>query len=804
MKKRFRQLYRFLFQTHRKKTVLALGLLLLWYIFCLPRPLFDTPTSMVLEDQSGQLLGARIALDGQWRFPAADSLPEKFIQALLEFEDRRFYRHWGVDPRSIGRAIVQNIRNREVVSGGSTISMQVIRMARGRKRRTIPQKLIEMVMATRLELGYSKEEILQTYATNAPFGGNVVGLETASWRYFGKKPQLLSWAEAAMLAVLPNSPALIHPSRNRQALLDKRNRLLHRLLVQEQMDSLSYELALEEELPEKPLPLPRLAPHLLDRAYSELITSQKQQVARVSTTLDAFLQQKVSAIVAQHHNRLQGNGIHNAAALVIDVQTGEVKAYVGNVADAGEEHGQSVDVISAPRSTGSLLKPILYALSLQEGLILPESLLSDIPTRMSGYQPENFHEKYDGAVTAKRALIRSLNIPIVRLLQAYGLEKFHYELQALGLAGINKSAVHYGLPLVLGGAESSLWETTNMYACLARMLGNTYMHDGKYDPADFRPPTYLSAPPSTAKPVLQNDPPRISSAATWFTFEAMKAVERPNSEGEWKRFGSNQRIAWKTGTSFGFRDAWAIGVDQRYAIGIWVGNADGEGRPNLVGVQAAAPILFDIFHLINSLHPTDEKWFDPPYQDMRDIAVCQNSGYRAGPHCLRDTILAPTSGLNAKMCPYHQLLHLDTSGQWQVNTSCETPDQIQHQPWFILPPLEAFYYKKKNPGYLEAPAFRADCQSGEAQSVMQLIYPKYATRIYVPLDLNGELSRTVFEVAHRQNEAIIHWHLDNEYLKSTQHFHSLEVNPGEGPHLLTLVDEFGNRLEQAFEVIKKD
>ena len=292
MKKRLGQFYRFLFQTHRKKTLVALGLFLLWYAFCLPRPLFDTPTSMVLEDQNGQLLGARIAQDGQWRFPAADSLPEKFVQALLEFEDRRFYRHWGIDPKSIARAIVQNVKNREVVSGGSTISMQVLRMARGRKRRTIPQKLIEMVMATRLELGYSKDKILQTYATNAPFGGNVVGLETASWRYFGKKPQLLSWAEAAMLAVLPNSPALIHPSRNRQALLDKRNRLLHRLLVHGNIDSLSYELAQEEELPDKPLPLPRLAPHLLDRAYSELIATQQLKVARVTTSLDAFLQQK--------------------------------------------------------------------------------------------------------------------------------------------------------------------------------------------------------------------------------------------------------------------------------------------------------------------------------------------------------------------------------------------------------------------------------------------------------------------------------------------------------------------------------
>ena len=209
---------------NRRRTLVVLGLLLVWYFFSLPSVLFEQPTCMVLEDKDGILLGARIAKDGQWRFPAKDSLPEKFIEAIVEFEDRRFFSHWGVDPRGIGRAIVQNFKYKKIVSGGSTISMQVMRMARG-SRRTLVQKFIEMILATRLELGYSKDEILNLYAANAPFGGNVVGIEAAAWRYFGKRPDLLTWAEAAMLAVLPNSPALIHPGRNRKALYEKRNRL---------------------------------------------------------------------------------------------------------------------------------------------------------------------------------------------------------------------------------------------------------------------------------------------------------------------------------------------------------------------------------------------------------------------------------------------------------------------------------------------------------------------------------------------------------------------------------------------------
>ena len=804
MKKQIKSLYHFLFYKHKRKTLGILGVFLIWYAFCLPRPLFDVPTSLVLQDEKGQLLGARIATDGQWRFPTADSLPQNFITALLEFEDRRFFRHWGVDPRSLTRALIQNFRNGEIVSGGSTLSMQVIRMARGQKRRNVWQKLVEMVLATRLELGYSKEDILKIYASQAPFGGNVVGLETASWRYFGKHPALLSWAEAAVLAVLPNSPALLHPSRNRAALLAKRNRLLKRLLDKHKIDSLSYELALEEPLPDRPHPLPRLAPHLLDRAYLEKEAGILQTGSRVNTSLDAFLQQKVSAMVGRHQQQLSGNGIHNVAALILDVPTGQVKAYVGNVLEAGEEHGAAVDIITAPRSTGSILKPILYALSMQEGVILPESLLPDIPTRMKGYQPENFHEQFDGVISAKRALIRSLNVPMVRLLQRYGLEKFHFEIKKLGLHSINKPATHYGLPLVLGGAESSLWETTNMYACMARMLNHVYSYDGKYDPNDFRPPVYLESSNAVAPPKLQEDAPRLSAGAVWHTFEAMQAVERPNSEGDWQAFPSRQRIAWKTGTSFGFRDAWAIGVNPRYAVGVWAGNADGEGRPNLVGVKAAAPLLFDIFSLIHSLDEQEKTWFRKPYDHLQEIAVCAQSGFRATAYCTADTLHVPLGSLKAKACPYHQLLHLDQDEEWQVNSSCYPVGQIVHKPWFVLPPLEAFYFKKKSPDYKEAPPFQPGCAGEGDQKLMQLIYPKYATRIYVPLDLDGQLSRTVFEVAHRQAEAIIHWHIDQEYVQSTQHFHSLEVNPGVGKHTLILVDEFGNRLEQNFEILKKE
>ena len=793
------------FACRRPKTVAACLLLLALWLFCLPRPLFDKPVSVVVEDRNSELLGARIAADGQWRFPQSDSIPEKYAVCVVAFEDKRFWWHPGVDPLGLGRSLWLNIKARRVVSGGSTLTMQVIRLMRNNTPRTIWQKGIELFMATRLELTRSKRTILSLYASNAPFGGNVVGLEAASWRYFGKRPGLLTWAESATLAVLPNSPGLIHPGRNRRTLLEKRNRLLEKLRDAGQLSAIECELSREEPLPEEPLPLPQLAPHLLDRLTPDVgrWTPDKFKAQRFKTTVDIHLQRRVIEILRRRQAIYKGNGVHNMAAIVLDVATGEVLAYVGNVSDAGKEHGESVDIIAAPRSTGSILKPYLYALALESGDILPKSLLHDVPTQMGRYRPENFYEQYDGMVPARRALIRSLNVPFVLLLHQYGLDKFHFNLQRLGLTTLNRPPEHYGLSLILGGAEANLLDITNVYACMARTLGSFYDRDGRYAPDDFRPPRFMvPASHVTHRPPLTSSNQILSAGAIWNTFDAMQEVERPNSAGEWQLFAASQPIAWKTGTSFGFRDAWAAGVTPRYAVGIWVGNADGEGRPGLIGVEMAAPVLFEIFEQL----PGNGRWFDPPYDDMTQTAVCRQSGFRAGEYCEADTVWVPESGLRAAVCPYHQLLHLDAGGQWQVSSDCEPPAAMQHRAWFVLPPVEEYYFKSKNPSYQSPPPFRADClasQTAQNNAPMQLIYPKHPTQIYLPVDLDGKLSSTVFQVAHRTPDTEIFWHIDGVYLGSTKTFHQMALQPAVGPHKLTLVDKAGYRLEQAFEIIGK-
>ena len=793
----------FLFQKHRRKTLVSISILLIGFWFCLPNPLFNDPTSMVLEDREGNLLDARIAADGQWRFPYSDSIPEKYRACLVEFEDRNFYWHLGVNPFAFGRAIIQNIKNQRVVSGGSTITMQVIRLARKKDPRTILNKLKEVVMATRLELTHSKRKILAYYASNAPFGGNVVGLEAASWRYFGKSPMQLGWAEAATLAVLPNSPALIHPGRNRQALFNKRNRLLDRLILRGVLDKTTGELAKEEPLPEQPLPLPQAAPHLLDRAFKEQVF-KKNTFSRVRTTLDSYLQNQVNNILKIHHNQLISNGIHNLAAIVLDVETGKVIAYCGNVEGAGKEHGEDVDIITSLRSTGSILKPFLYAFAQQEGEIMPNSLLLDIPTEIGGYHPENFAETYDGVIPARRALARSLNIPYVRLLNQYGIEKFYHNLNKLGITTFKKSPEHYGLTMILGGGEGSLWEITNAYASMARTAKHWYTFQNKYDPQDWRSPSYIFNENSKkTNPNAQNrsaNPNVLTASASWLALDAMKEVERPDGEGNWELFQSSKTIAWKTGTSFGFRDAWACGVTPQYAVGIWVGNADGEGRPGLIGVEKAAPVLFDIFSTL----ATKGEWFEQPYDDMIKVEVCKKSGYRATELCEKDTVWATKNSIKVKSCSYHQILHLDKSAKYQVTSECEEPQNMVHQGWFTLLPLIEYYYKPKHPEYISPPQYRADCKVADSKiNPMQLIYPKTVTKIYMPVELDGKVSSTIFRVAHRQPETAVFWHLDNEFVGTTKTFHQMALNPSVGKHKLTLVDENGNRLEQAFEIMQK-
>jgi penicillin-binding protein 1C len=779
----------------KRKVQLAVLVVLAWFFkISLPSPLFSTPESIVIYDNAGNLLGARTATDGQWRFPEIEVVPGKFEKAILAFEDKRFFYHMGIDPLAFARAIYLNVKYKKVISGGSTITMQTIRLSRKGKSRSFLEKAIELYLALRLEFSFSKKEILSLYASHAPFGGNVVGLEAASWRYFGRKADQLSWAEASTLAVLPNSPSLVHPGKNREILKKKRDKLLQKLHEKNILSKEDFELSLLEELPLKPFPLPNHAPHLTSRILNskKLQNQLRENDYAVSLSLD--LQKKVNEIVHRHSYYLGQNEIHNTAALVIETGTGKVIAYTGNA--AGARFGAHNDIIMAQRSPGSLLKPLLYALMMQNGEILPDMLLPDIPTRIGGYSPQNFNLGYDGAVKAKTALARSLNVPAVRMLQQHGVEKFHNSLRKMGVTTLTNSPSHYGLSLILGGGENTLWELCGIYASVARSL-NRFNEYGKYNKADFHPPAIF---PQERKEEIRDEYFLLDAATAWMMFDAMVDVVRPEEEAFWRSFSTSQRIAWKTGTSFGFRDGWAIGITPEYVVGVWTGNASGEGRPGLTGVSTAAPVLFEIFRNLPS-----GKWFEQPYSVMENVELCSKSGYRFS-HVCEEKVNSwiPKTALSARVCPHHTMVHLDKNGN-RVNSNCESPSDVEQFSWFILPPAQEHYFKNLDPSYKTLPPFRTGCISDAAtgdKRSMEIIYPKNSSRIKIPKEIDGQRGRVVFEVAHRKSGSVIYWHLNNDFIGSSNVFHQMALQPEPGKYVLTLVDEEGQRIQQNIEFVE--
>jgi penicillin-binding protein 1C len=771
---------------NRIKSAVAV-VLLMGYYFCLPRTLFNDPYATVIESAEGELLGARIAKDGQWRFPAQDSVPYKFRQCIVYFEDQHFYKHPGFNPVAIVKAMKQNHDAGRVVRGGSTLTQQVIRLSREHKKRSYFEKVVEMVLATRLEFRHSKDDILGLYAAHAPYGGNVVGLEMASWRYFGVQPQQLSWAETATLAVLPNAPSLIYPGKNQVKLRDKRNRLLKKLFDEKVIDKTTYELSLQESLPQKPFDLPEAAPHLLQNI------SKSKEGQRIKTTVKNALQTRVNQIAARYYQEYRQTEVHNLAIMVVDVQTHDIVAYVGN-SPTDAAHQKDVDIIPAPRSTGSILKPFLFASMLDAGELLPNTLVADVPTQIAGYSPKNYELTYDGAVPAQRALSRSLNIPAVLMLKDFGVYRFYEQLQHFKLRDIKQHPNHYGLSLILGGAESNLWDLCRTYAGLTSTLNYFTAHQAKYRTNEFAELNWDQDVTRDFGKEVYNKP-QLGAGSIWLTYNAMKEVNRPEGDEAWRFYDSSLEIAWKTGTSFGSRDGWAIGTSSRYVVGVWVGNASGEGRPSLTGVGSAAPILFDVFNLLPR-----QKWFATPFNDLEEADICTLSGHIAGEHCPAEKQWIPLNGSKTETCPYHKVIHLDASGMYRVDSSCESVDNMITKAWFVLPPVMEWYYKGGHMDYLPLPPFRADCE-GTTGAYMDFIYPKEDGKIYLTKDFNGKVQPFILKAAHTSSNARLFWYLGDRYLGETQTFHEMQVTAQTGKYVITVTDEAGNEIRRRVEIL---
>lgn len=715
---------------------MATGVILLLWLFCLPRNLFsDVCYSTIVTSADGRLLGARVADDGQWRFPPSDSVPAKFVTALIEYEDRSFYTHRGVNILSLARAVRQNISAGHIVSGGSTITMQTIRLHR-RGERTFTEKFIEIFMATRLELTYSKREILRLYASHAPFGGNVVGIEAAAWRYLGNDGSDMSWAEAATLAVLQNAPSAVHLSKNRHRLLDKRNRLLLRLKESGHITDEEYLLAVDEPLIGEPYPMPSVAPHLVE--YYNKVSHGRRTV----TAVDFSLQQRLEELTATARADLALGGINDLAVVITSVRLGEVIAYCGNADILADRHGKWVDIARAPRSSGSILKPLLYAAAIQEGVIMPGALLPDVPADFGGFVPKNFRGDYSGVIPADEALALSLNVPNVQLLKDFGVTRFASFLKQAGFSTLRRPAHAYGLSLILGGAEVTLFDVVRCYTRLAR-------HE-----------------PSM---------PLTDSVAFHAMVTAMSKVVRPDML-DYTRVASLQNIAWKTGTSYGARDGWAVGLTTDYVVGVWVGNADGTGVADLTGTRSAGPVMFDVFNLLPRSAP-----FAAPRATLQ--RVCARSGHLAGRYCTH-TLMVPAaaSALRTPPCPYCRELPVSLDSLRYVADASEPRLMCSY---FILPPLHRHYYKQQHTDYVEPPR-----PLGDAAGALKILYPADGSVICLP-KTKGPTGSLICKATHLSPDAQIFWHLDGCYLGTTTDIHQITIHPAPGTHTLSVCDHSG-------------
>ncbi len=727
-------------------------------------PQFDNAYSFTLYSKDNKILGARVAKDEQWRFPPSNSINKNYQRALLTYEDKNFYFHFGIDPLAVTRAIHNNFKSKRIVSGASTISMQLARLSEKNKKRTLLQKIKESFFTLFLELAYSKKQILNLYAANAPYGGNVVGLEAASWKYFARGTEDLTWAEAATLAILPNQPALLSPHKNSNLLKIKRNKLLNELFNRKEINEETYRLSLEEIIPEEALPLPNIAVHYLE--YLKQKTNQSLQ----HSNIDFNLQNYLFELGENKFKEFSLSGVHNIAILVLETKSGAVLGYLGNAGlNSKEAKNEMVDMVQAKRSSGSLLKPFLFAGMIDAGLLLPEQLMIDIPTKIAGYSPENSTHQFTGAIPADKALAHSLNIPFVRALREFTIPAFLDLLKRIGLTSFNRTADEYGLPLILGGGEITLFEITNAYRKL-----------------------FLQAEEKSFS-VLP-----FSAGAARLTLDALTKANRPEEEAIWHLYSGSQKIAWKTGTSYGNKDAWSIGLTEKYTLGVWCGNADGEGRPEITSTKLAAPILFEVFSIL----PKSE-WPELNKLNFEYITACGDSGYLASKFCAKTKqTLKPINSHPKKICPYCKAVSLSPDGKFQVKAS-DIKEMPKIENRFSLPAGIEYFYKQSNPSYNPLPPWIKN-SAGNSKDEFEITHPENNSKIFIPIELSGDKGAFVAQASHKNSDAILFWDLDGEYLGKTENYHQMKIQTGRGKHILTVTDNRGKIRKRYFSVLEKE
>ncbi len=765
----------------------AAGLAAVWFgllwLAPPPDPYRVRPPGRQVLARDGTLLRGFLSPDQKWRWriPLADISPH-LVTAVIEHEDRRFRRHPGVDPPAVLRAAWTNLRAGRVLAGGSTITMQLARLVEP-GRRSFRYKLFQAFRALQYERRYSKDEILEMYLNLSPYGGNIEGVAAASRIYFDKSPAELSLAEACLLAVLPESPVNRHPIRRPDAAVRARNRLLDRLATRGLVDGTTARRSREQALPRRTFPLPFRAPH-----FCEWAIARHRSPVNLRTTLDAALQAEAEILLAAHVRQLAPVGIHQGAALILDYERSELLAMVGSAGYFDSLSAGQVNGALARRSPGSTLKPFVYALAFERGLATPATLLEDIPVRLGSYAPENYDGEFVGAISAGRALQTSRNIPAVLL--AAGLHQdpgldggLHGWLVQAGVASLDQPAGHYGLGLVLGGCEVTLWELAELYGLLARQ--------------GWRQPTRLLLTPD--RPVSRGMR-LLSPEAAWLTLHELVDVERPELHRLWRSGANAVPIPWKTGTSYRHRDAWSVGIAGNHVVGVWIGNFDGTSSPHLVGSQAAAPLLFDLIDILPHDHPGT--WRRRP-GGLKEIEVCALSGAPRSPLCpeTRKALVIP--GISpATPCTWHRRIMIDTETGYEVCTRCRTAGRWESRVVTWWPPRLATFWAAKDSSGRSLPPHNPLCRQYGSREAPAIVSPQAGMEYHLRPGVPLEDQQIALIAAVSQGSRDVYWFLDGDLICRGRPGRTMFWQPTPGKHRLSVKDDAGRVMTTVFSVVE--
>ncbi|WP_238807280.1 penicillin-binding protein 1C [Emticicia aquatica] len=771
------KLFSFL-KTRWAKTILVfLGVFFLLN-FLFP-PKINVHYSTIVTDSNGEILHAFLSSDEKWRmFVELKEITPTLRKAILAKEDKYFQYHFGVNPVAICRAVFNNITKKRRTSGASTITMQVVRMLNPEER-TYWNKLSEILRAIQLEIFYSKDEILQMYLNLVPYGSNIEGIKSASYLYFQKSPDRLSLAEVTTLVIIPNRPTSLKLGTKNPLIVEERNKRLKTFQAEQLFDNQSINDALREPLLVFRHEAPKNAPHLSLR-----LKKQFPDEAIIVSSVKKATQAKVEQMVANYVNRTRVMNINNAAVLVINNQTMQVEAYIGSAGFNDNFDGGQVDGVQAVRSPGSALKPILYATAFDKGIITPKNIINDVPTNFNGFEPENFDRKFNGKVSIEFALANSLNIPAVKVVRDLGKSTLIEQLKKADFQTVKKQEKDLGLSIVLGGCGVTLEEMTQLYAAFANE-GNWQKVTMLYDKDVKKKPSHT---------------PIISAAASYLITDILAQIKRPDLPNNFDYTYRLPKIAWKTGTSFGRRDAWSIGFNKKYTIGVWVGNFSGEGVPELSGAEIATPLLFQIFNTID--YNTSGEWFHQP-NAVVSRQVCAESGDLPSDYCSNKILDYSIKGIShTRKCTHLKKFYVNLSESISYCTQCLPVSGYKEKLYTNLAPELVSFYEQKHILYEKIPTHNPNCTRffKIANNAPIITNPNNGSEYYISkndsqqIQLSCQTSNDVKEV---------YWYLNDRLLQKTLSNKPLFFAPTVGKLKISCTDDKG-RSSNIWVIVKEE